>query len=415
MGFILGAFKVIILLGILVLIHEFGHFIVAKACKVKVLKFSIGFGPKILKKQCKETEYSIRALPLGGFVQLEGEEEDSKDPRSFNQKPAWQRCLILLAGVVMNITFALLIYFLISFQNNVYMTTKITSFKGSETTNLYGLTIGDEIDKINGERVYNSYDISEILSNAKEDTFLLEVIHENGEKETISATIQKEPIGYIGVSFANKVIDSVAEGSAGEVAGLKEQDELLAINGQTKETIEEYLAMIQSSPKQPITMQVKRNAETLAIEVIPERIEKRDLKADYEIVYSLPFGQNFSYALRQTNYYLKANIQGFLELFTGKAENVEVQGIVGISKQISQTQDAFNFFYLMSAISFSLGIMNLLPIPGLDGGKLLFTLIEMVRRKPISKEVEGTLTLAGLGILVLLMIVVTVKDVIHLF
>ena len=109
MGFIIGALKVILLLGTLIIIHEFGHFIVAKACGMKVLKFSIGFGPKILKKQGKETEYSLRLLPLGGFVQLEGEDEESDDPRSFTNKPAWQRMLVLLAGVTINILFALII------------------------------------------------------------------------------------------------------------------------------------------------------------------------------------------------------------------------------------------------------------------------------------------------------------------
>ena len=109
-GFLLGAITVIVLLGTLIIIHEFGHFIVAKLCKMKVLKFSIGFGPKLFFKQKNETEYSIRAIPLGGFVQLEGEDEESNDQRAFMNKPIWQRLLVLLAGVFMNITLALFIY-----------------------------------------------------------------------------------------------------------------------------------------------------------------------------------------------------------------------------------------------------------------------------------------------------------------
>jgi len=129
----------------------------------------------------------------------------------------------------------------------------------------------------------------------------------------------------------------------------------------------------------------------------------------------LPFSENLKYAMNETAYYLRANLIGIGQLFTGKTENVEVQGIVGISQQISSTEQAIDFFYMMSAISLSLGIMNLLPIPGLDGGKLVFTIVEVIRGKPVSRDVEGTLTLAGFGILVLLMIVVTVKDVASLF
>ena len=131
MGFLWGTLKVIVLLGTLITIHEFGHFIVAKVCGMRVLKFSIGFGPKLFKKQGKETEYSLRLLPLGGFVQLEGEDEDSDDPRAFNRKPAWQRILVLLAGVTINILFALIIYLGININTNAYFTAKIDSVSSS--------------------------------------------------------------------------------------------------------------------------------------------------------------------------------------------------------------------------------------------------------------------------------------------
>ena len=125
-GFLIGALKVIVLLGSLITIHEFGHFIVAKLCNMKVLKFSIGFGPKLLHKQRKETEYSLRAIPLGGFVQLEGEEEESTDERAFMNKPIWQRMLVLLAGVFMNISLALFIYVCIYMNINYYITSKVS-------------------------------------------------------------------------------------------------------------------------------------------------------------------------------------------------------------------------------------------------------------------------------------------------
>lgn len=415
MSFLLGALKVIVLLGTLITIHEFGHFIVAKACKMKVLKFSIGFGPKLLKKQGKETEYSLRLLPLGGFVQLEGEEDDSDDPRAFNRKPAWQRILVLSAGVVINILFALFIYMGINMNTNAYLTAKIDSISSSEIAMQSGLKVGQEILKINGTKIYNYYDISQIISEAEKDDFTFEVKNSNGKKEKILVKIPEKELGYIGVSFSDKKVYSVLENTAGERAGLQPNDEILAMNGTTKETIDEYLTIIQSNPNKEIQMKINRAGNEMTLIVTPEAIQKRIFNVDFAIVRDLNFGENIYYAWNETMYYLRANIVGFAEIFAGKTENVEVQGIVGISQQISNTERAIEFFYMMSAISLSLGIMNLLPIPGLDGGKILFTLVEMIRRKPISRELEGTLTLAGFGVLILLMIVVTVGDVVKLF
>lgn len=417
MSFILGALKVIILLGTLILIHEFGHFIVAKACGIKVLKFSIGFGPKLFKKKGKETEYSLRMLPLGGFVQLEGEDEDSDDPRSYNNKPAWQRILVLSAGVVINIVFALIVYVCINMSSNIYVTSTISNIPQNlyADLNKLGVNVGDEIHKINNQKVYNYYDISRIISDSKDDNFDFEIINENGKKENILVTIPKEDIGYIGVSFIDNTVYSVQDGSAGAEAGIKANDKIISINGEKEKTIDEYLSIIKSNPNKELNIIMQRNDESINLVVIPKAIQKRIFDLDYEIKQDLPFGENLSYAMKETAYYLRANLIGIGQLFAGNTENVEVQGIVGISKQISSTEGWIDFFYMMSAISLSLGIMNLLPIPGLDGGKIFFTLIEMIRRKPISRELEGTLTLAGFGILILLMIVVTVKDVANLF
>ena len=413
-GFIIGPLKVIILLGTLIIIHEFGHFIVAKLCGMKVLKFSIGFGPIIFKKQGKETEYSLRVLPLGGFVQLEGEDENSEDPRSFNKKPAWQRILVLLAGVTINIVFALFIYFCINMNLNLYVTSQIADISQNPIAQQAGLEVGDEIYKINNERIYNNYDVSRVISKAENDEFIFEIINSDGKKEEIQILIPEQEIGYIGVAFMEDVVYSVEAGSAGEKAGIQANDKIISINGESKASISEYLDVIKANPNQEVNLLVKRDDEEVQLSVTPGAIETRIFKIDYVTVKDLGFFENVGYAANETIYYLKANLIGIGELFTGNAENVEVQGIVGISQQISSTKQAVEFFYMMSAISLSLGIMNLLPIPGLDGGKIVFTLIEMVRRKPLNREIEGTLTLAGFGLLVLLMIFVTVSDVANL-
>lgn len=411
MGFIFGALKVIILLGTLIIIHEFGHFIVAKLCGMKVLKFSIGFGPKIFKKQGKETEYSLRALPLGGFVQLEGEEEESKDPRAFMNKPAWQRLLVLLAGVTINILFALLIYIGINMSVNKYTTTKIVSIPIGSVMESIEFNVDEKIYKINGERTYNPYDISRIINDSESDLFEIEIIDSNNQRRKNIVNITPDKLGYIGASFVENVVYSLEKSDAAERAGLQVNDEILSINGEAKQTINEYLAIIQSSPEKELNILVKRNDEEISIKVTPEIMYRRFLKVEYEELENLGVFDNLYYAINETIYYLRANLTGLGELFAGNTENVEVQGIVGISKQISATEKAIEFFYMMSAISLSLGIMNLLPIPGLDGGKVVFTLIEMIRKKPIRREIEGAFTLIGFAALIILMIVVTVGDV----
>ena len=125
MGFLIGALKILIVLGTLVTIHEAGHFFVAKACHMKVHKFAIGFGPKIISKKGKETEYTLRLIPFGGFVQLEGEEEASRDERAFSHRPIYQRILIVAAGATVNIIFALVVYFFISVSTNYYYGTTL--------------------------------------------------------------------------------------------------------------------------------------------------------------------------------------------------------------------------------------------------------------------------------------------------
>ena len=414
-GFLIGALKVIVLLGSLITIHEFGHFIVAKLCNMKVLKFSIGFGPKLLHKQRKETEYSLRAIPLGGFVQLEGEEEESTDERAFMNKPIWQRMLVLLAGVFMNISLALFIYVCIYMNINYYITSKVSDKTDSNILAEYNIKANEEIYRINGEKVYNDSDVIRIVQEAESDEFDFELIAENSKHINRNVKIKKSAIGYVGLIFDGTTIYSVIEGQEGDKAGFKVGDKILAVDGVDNASIEEYLKMIKGSPEKELKVKVQRGEEEKTISLTPAKLLRREVNLKFVELKDLSFFGNLHFAWKETKYYLRANIVGIGELLRGKTENVEVQGIVGISKQISSTQSFIEFFYMMSAISLSLGIMNLLPIPGLDGGKILFTLVELVRRKPISKETEAKITLVGFAFLLLLMVYVTASDISKLF
>ena len=382
---------------------------------MKVLKFSIGFGPKILYKQGKETEYSLRAIPLGGFVQLEGEDTDSKDERAFMNRPAWQRILVLLAGVTMNVLLALFIYLCIYMNINYYTTSRISSDTSVENLKLAKVNIGDTIYKINNEKIYNDFDIERIIEKSSSDDFYLEIIDPNGNHRTEETNIPKSEIGYVGIVFENNKVYSLVKNGPGEKAGIKIGDELIAIDGTKYDDITLAIDYFKANPNKQLNLNVIRDGKEQKITITTDVIKKRLLDLKYVELKDLDFVHNLFYAWNETKFYLRANFIGIGELLSGNAENVEVQGIVGISKQISSTESFIEFFYLMSAISLSLGIMNLLPIPGLDGGKLLIVLIELIRRKPISKETEAKITIAGFSLLLILMIYVTLSDISKLF
>ena len=248
MAFIISALKIIVLLGFLVFIHEGGHFLMAKLCKVKVNEFAIGFGPKIWQKQGKETKYALRLIPLGGFVNMEGEDEESDKEGSFSKASIPKRLAIVFAGPLVNIVFAIVVYFILAI--------------------IFGMT------QMGGD-----------------------------------------------------------------------------------------------------------------------------------------FGTSIQFAFEKTGAFLGMTFEGLAKLFTGNIGLDQMMGPVGISEVVSQTSGLFEFMNMMAIISLSLGITNLLPIPALDGGKIVFLLIEAIRRKPISKETQVKIELAGFAFLIMLSVFVTYHDI----
>ena len=243
MSFIIGALKIIFVLGFIVIIHEGGHFVIAKLCKVKVNEFSVGFGKKIISKNKNGTQYTLRCIPLGGYVNMLGEEEFSEEEGSYSKAPILKRFLILIAGATVNMIFGILVFFILAsiVNNNIHI--------GLEVTQNYLVALGESV----------------------------------------------------------------------------------------------------------------------------------------------------------------------IKLFSGNVVAEQVVGPVGISNMIVNTNSIIDFVYMMSVISISLGVTNLLPIPGLDGGKIILLLIELIRRKPLDEKTETRITLLGLAFLLTIAVMVTVKDVTNIF
>lgn len=195
----------ILLFMVLIFIHEFGHFIVAKLMKIKVNEFAIGFGPSIFKKQGKETLYTIRALPFGGYCAMEGEDEESDDENAFCNKKAWRRFLVIIAGAVFNLIFGLIIVFFMLLPNDRFASTTVSSFRENAVSQSSGLRVNDKIYKVDGRCIYTTYDLSYAFTGIKEDSVKMVVIRD-GQKVDLGdvqfATNEEEGIKYVSLDFS---------------------------------------------------------------------------------------------------------------------------------------------------------------------------------------------------------------------
>lgn len=325
--------------AVLIVIHEFGHFVVAKKMGVKVNQFAVGFGPKIFGFTRGETEYSLRLFPLGGYCAMEGEDEESKDSRAFNNRPLWRRILVVIAGSLNNIILAYLLFIIIvSCQSNV-ATTTIAGFFGNETSHKSGLEVGDKITEINGESIYTDADLVYELLRDKDGVFEMTVVR-NGEIQTLPK-----------VTFE------------------MEKDEELDMNVFVRDFYVE------------------------AKEVTPSVV--------------------LSNATAKTASYGRIIWKSLIDMCRGRVKVSEMSGPVGTVQAIGNASKSgfLDLIYIVAFISLNLGIFNLIPFPGLDGGRLLLLIAEGVTRKKIPAKYEAVINLAGLALLVLLVVFVTYFDI----
>lgn len=337
----------IIIFGVIIFIHEFGHFAVAKLCGIKVNKFALGMGPCILKKQMGETEYSLRLFPVGGFCAMEGEDEKSDNSRAFGNKPVWKRMLVIVAGAFMNILLGFVLIVVLTCMRSAVPSTIVNGFStASETSSTItaqsyesGLREGDKIVEINGMTIFTPSDLSYQLYS-DEDGICDVVVKRDGKKITLND-----------VYFHNDTTDSMIDFS------------------------------IKGLDKNPLTV--------------------------------------LSYSAKDTVSTARLIWISLVDLVTGKYGFSDLSGPVGLVGAIGDAAEAgetvresfMTLINLTIFITINLGIFNLLPIPGLDGGRFLFLLIEAVRRRPVKPEHEGMVHLIGMALLMILIIAVTFSDI----
>lgn len=352
-------FSFILVLGILIFVHELGHFLFAKLFRVRVLKFSLGFGPKLFSKVIGETEYLVSALPLGGYVKMFGENPDEQNvdaderARSFAHKAVWQRFLIVLAGPVFNLALPVVLFFLI---------------------------------------------------------FLM-----TGIPQSIDTTR----------------IGKVTAESAAAVGGLEPGDRILAINDQATEKWLDVLEAVKQSDGQPLTIYVQRGEEEVVLTVTPkidgaknvfgEVVEERymiGIVKDNAVEYVSvgPFTA-LTAALQQTWMFIYLTGMGIVKIFQQVVPASEIGGPILIAQMAGEQMRAgwTDLLYFMSLLSVNLGLLNLLPVPVLDGGHLVFLTLEAVRRKPLNERAQIIAQQIGIALLGTLMIFVFYNDIARIF
>lgn len=331
----------VLIFGVIIFIHELGHFLAARATGVTVNEFAIGMGPALWKRQGKRTLYSLRAFPIGGYCAFEGEEEDTEDENSFRKKSVPRRLLICAAGALMNLVLGFVILLSVLAGAEYYSSTTVAAFKEEASSSESGLQVGDRIVKMNGVSIWSDQDIVYEIVRDEDGIIEMEVIRE-GERVTLPA-----------VRFQMK-----GEG------------------------------------------------------------ENRSVYLDFKVAaIEASVGNALSQAGRKTLSLARSAWSSVGDLIVGKIGFSELSGPVGVGQVVGQAAKAGakNVLNLAAFITISVGMFNLLPFPALDGGRIIFLLIEAVRRKPLNPKWEGYVNAAGLLLLFALMILVTAKDIFQLF
>lgn len=414
---LLGVLKFLLVISFLVLIHEGGHFLTAKAVGMQVDEFAIGFGPKLWSKKYKETLYSIRCLPLGGFVSLAGETGESDNPRAFANKPVWAKLLVVVMGATVNIVFALVAIFFIVVSQGSYSTTTVDTILEGSAGQRAGIVAGDKIVAIDGKKMHVKDDITEYLRTQKGDQVTVTVLR-NGEKIEFNVIPDQKKYGYTGIVFAEEgenylnIISDVQVDSPAQLAGLQDNDKIIGINNVDTTNPVEISMIAYENADVVLPIKIDRNGEILDLTITP-------ICPDLLIRYVIGFisaettntGELVYCGFWQSISQTRAMLNQIIELFTGQISMKYLSGPVGVAKVVTNTQGWYELLTLAVLISLNLGIVNLLPIPPLDGGKIVFLLIEGITKKPINEKVEYAFQLAGFSLFMFLTVFVTFNDI----
>jgi regulator of sigma E protease len=413
----------ILALSFLIIVHEFGHFIVAKLSGIKVHEFALFMGPKLISKQFGETTYSLRLVPLGGFVRMEGEEQESEDARAFNRKPIYIRAAVIAAGPIMNLLFAILIITIIVSKMG-FTTTVVDELGKNSTAAAQGLQAGDRLVQFNNKPIYHPMDVEMFFYAFKGEKVELEVIR-NGNPEKFSVPLQKTSyrLGFGPKDDTNTVI-AVAKESPAEKAGLKANDIITKLNSVKVNSRQEISNYLNQNKENPVKITVSRNGKDETLKPVQAKEERNAALPSMGIEFQVKKGGFFESVQQSVIYSFSVARSVFYSviwLVTGSVSLKDMMGPVGIVTTIGDVVEQsptfmyklFGLLNITAFISINLGVFNLIPFPALDGSKLLLLGIEGIRRKAIPPEKEAIISMVGLTLLIMLMLFATYNDIVR--
>jgi regulator of sigma E protease len=438
------ALAFIFILGSAVVLHEFGHFIVAKLFKIRVETFSVGFGPRLFGKKWGHTDYRISAIPLGGYVKLGGDEsnaplegasaQDIPPQEMYNLRPRWQRVLVALAGPVMNILTALAIPFAAAFMYGVPATPSPVVYWVQEggAADQAGLQQGDRIVSFNGTK-NPSWDVITGDALLSPGLPLPVVVNRNGSQVTLTVTPTTrtengESAGYLDFipdyGGLPVVVGDVTPGSPAQDAGLKEGDRFVSIGGEEVKSSEQVTQYIRSHNAQQIPITVQRGGQNVQLTTPERRMDGKlgVVVAEQYPLHAATVGSAAKYAYNQNIQILRLTGKALGQVFSGqRSVRNTLSGPIGIYQATQKSVEKLGWdgvFGMLGFLSLNLGIFNLLPIPVLDGGAIFLLLIEGLLALvglSLSSAVRDRIQQVGFVMVLLLMVFVLANDAIKTF
>jgi regulator of sigma E protease len=438
MGVITTIFYFLVTIGILVFIHELGHFLAAKLCGMRVERFSIGFPPRLVSKKIGETEYTIALIPLGGYVKISGMIDESMDtefkdkppqPWEYRAKPLYQRMFVISAGVIMNAALAVLIFWGINFTQGKYVedTTEIGYVVPETPAYEAGLQPGDRILSINNRQIEHWGDITRIVNAEALGRGLNFVVERDGSRESLALPAERNissPAQNFGLvqTHTRAVVTFVESGYPAEEIGMEAGDRFLTINGEEITNEQQVISLISAHPGTEIHIEWTRNGDVLAGIAVPTDDGRIGIGIGRE--YTGPVG-HIQYSLFSA---LPAGVRDMFEMLglllrslwlmiTGTLSFSEnVGGPIMIANLATQTAEAgiVSFLSFLGLLSITLAFINILPFPVLDGGHLIYLLYEMIFRREVPAKIQIALQQVGFVLILALMAFVIYNDIMRL-
>ena len=444
MGFFTALLSFALTIGILVTVHEYGHYWVAKKFNVKILRFSVGFGKVIKSFKRGETEFTLCAIPLGGYVKMLDENEanvaDSEKHRAFNRQSVYKRFAIVLAGPVANFLLAILLYTLIFIIGVNGIKPIVGSVTDSGFFDQAGLQAGDELLSINNALTPSISEFSnQFIQTNDSQPLIIQARSKLSNLKTSTLSLPGDFLAnpeqgldqYLGFKFSTPklpaIIDQVVVNSAASKAGLRPQDEVLSANDQSISTWQDFVIVIQARPIKPIKLLIRRNTKNLTLTLTPELINNspkvgvsvvmpQDYLKDWQVLIQKEPIDAFLSAGSKVYQLTLLNLKMIKKMIIGEASIDQISGPVSIANYAQKSAEIglIPFLSFLALISIGLGLLNLLPIPLLDGGHLFFYIIEIIKGSPVNESIQQVFAKFGLFVILSLTFVALYNDLIRL-